>query len=215
MRRAARAERLEPEPGGAVANVFLAEAGPNLIERRAPRADATGRVGAEYLRRARDDDARRVRAEKIESDPAPQVVWDKDGATVQPGRAAMYARNAHIVTASTRFDLYLDLVEWGIKEAKVRGVADIDDGTLRTIVEEEVQRWFAQAFVETVVVLRPKEHDANWGPKVYETALSDEGLTAALVSHRWHMMTAIRRGLSGRLGHRKDAMVMASSAIQQ
>jgi hypothetical protein len=200
-----RARRLEAEPGG-VATSALIEAALEVTERRVPRADATGRVGAEYLRRARDDDARRTRAERIDTDPAPKVVWEKDGATVQPGRAAMYARNAHTVTASTRFDLYQDLVEWGVREAKARGVADIEDETLKTIVEDEVQRWFAQAFIEAVVVLRPKEHDANWGPRVYETALSDEGLTAALVSHRWHMMSAIKRGLAGRLGHKKEAV---------
>jgi hypothetical protein len=49
-------------------------------------------------------------------------------------------------------------------------------------------------------------HDDKWGRMVYETALSDEGLTAAVVSHRWHMMTALMRGLAARLGKQKDAV---------
>ena len=47
-------------------------------------------------------------------------------------------------------------------------------------------------------------HDGRWGPKAYETGLSDEGLTAAVVSHRWLLLSAIKRGLAGRLGRMKD-----------
>ena len=139
----------------------------------------------------------------MNADPTPKVVWDKAGA-VPAGRAATYTQRLHTVTANPRFDLYVDMVEWGIREAKARGTAEIDEVALRAIVEDEVRRWFAQAFTEAIVVLRPMEHNAAWGPKVYETALSDEGLTAAVVSHRWHMMSAIKRGLAGRLGRPKD-----------
>ena len=69
-----------------------------------------------------------------------------------------------------------------------------------------MQRWFEEAPTKAVVVLRPMVHDDKWGRMVYETALSDEGLTAAVVSHRWHMMTALKRGLAARLGKQKDAV---------
>jgi hypothetical protein len=98
------------------------------------------------------------------------------------------------------------MIEWAFTEAKGRGASDIDDKALKAIVEDEVRRWFEQALSEAVVVLRPMAHDAKWGPKVYETGLSDEGLTAAVVSHRWHMMSAIKRGLAGRLGRAKDGV---------
>jgi len=52
--------------------------------------------------------------------------------------------------------------------------------------EDEVRRWFEEAFSQAVVVLRPMSHDERWGPNVFETGLSDEGLTAAVVSHRWY-----------------------------
>ena len=47
-------------------------------------------------------------------------------------------------------------------------------------------------------------HDRHWGPKVYETGLSDEGLTAAVMSQRWHMMKAIRAGLGMTTGSPRD-----------
>ena len=50
-------------------------------------------------------------------------------------------------------------------------------------------------------------YDAHWGPMVYNTGLSDEGLTAAVMSHRWLMMSAIKRGLAGRLGRLKEISV--------
>lgn len=171
--------------------------------RRRP-ADATGRIGGEYLRRAREEQERRLRGEKVDADPAPKIVWDEEGAAVPKTRAATYNSLRHIVTASATFDFYLDMIEWATDEAKNRAASDMDEEALKSIVEDEVRRWFEQAFTEVVVVLRPLAHTERWGPKVFETGLSDEGLTAGIVSHRWHMMSAIKRGLAGRLGRQKE-----------
>lgn len=168
--------------------------------------DAGGRIGGEYLRQAREERERRSRGEQIDTDPAPKIVWDHEGTATQAGRAATYNPVVHVVTANPKYSCYLDLIEWGIEEAKQRAASEIDEATLRSIVEDEVQRWFEQALAEAVVVLRPMAHDAKWGPMVYDTALSDEGLTAAIVSHRWHMMSALKRGLAGRLGTRRESV---------
>jgi hypothetical protein len=183
----------EPEPAG-------------RNQDRAPRPqDAADRIGGEYLRRAREERERRMRGEKVESDPSPKIVWDEEGTTVPTGRAATYNPRVHVVTANSKYEGYLDMVEWAADEAKNRAASEMDDESLKTIAEDEVRRWFEQAWTEAVVALRPMAHDAKWGPKVYETGLSDEGLTAAIVSHIWHMMSAIKRGLAGRLGRQKDA----------
>lgn len=176
--------------------------------------DASGRIGSEYLRRAQEERDRRMRGEKIEADPAPRIVWDKTGAAVSGGRAATYNPRVHVVTASAHDDFYKDMVEWALGQAKDRAPSDMDEQALLAIAEDEVQRWFEQALTEVVVVLRPLAHDAKWGPDVYRTGLSDEGLTAAIVSHRWHMMSALRRGLAGRLGGAKNTPVVASAAAQ-
>jgi len=194
----------DSESGGAQAR-SLSELSPNEQGGRGRAEDAGGRIGGEYLRKAREERERRARGDQIDADPTPRVVWDHDGTATQAGRAATYNPRVHVVTVNAKFPCYLDLIEWGVEEGKQRSASQIDDTTLRSIVEDELQRWFEQALVEAVVALRPMAHDAKWGPMVYETALSDEGLTAAIVSHRWHMMSALKRGLAGRLGTRKEA----------
>lgn len=171
--------------------------------------DATGRVGSDYLRKSREEMERRIRAHRVDTDPLPRVVWDEDGSAVQPGRAATYTRTSHIVTASARFDFYLDILEWSFQEARGRLPNDVDQDALKSICQDEVRRWFEEALSQAVVVLRPMSLDGRWGPKVFETGLSDEGLTAAMVSHRWLLLSAIKRGLAGRLGRLKDAAPQA------
>ncbi|HEX9248048.1 MAG TPA: hypothetical protein VF856_01040, partial [Gemmatimonadaceae bacterium] len=93
---------------------------------------------------------------------------------------------------------------WSIAEARSRVASEVKEETLRTICQDEVRRWFEEALAQAVVVLRPLMHDARWGPKAFETAVSDEGLTASVVSHRWLLISAIKRGLAGRLGRFKE-----------
>lgn len=166
--------------------------------------DATNRVGSEYLRKARHELERRLQVKKKETDSLPKIVWDEDGTTVQSGRAASYTQASNVVTANGRFDFYLDLLEWSIEEAKSRVASDVDRDTLRQICEDEVRRWFEEALVQAVVVLRPLSHDERWGPRVFDTGLSDEGLTAAVISHRWLIMSTVKRNLAGRLGRLKE-----------
>lgn len=169
--------------------------------------DGSGRIGNDYLRRATEEKLKRLRGQTINTDPMPHVVWDDLGTTVPTGRAATYTRATHVVTASAKYGFFQDMVEWAFDEAKKRSLSEIDDETMRGICKDEVRRWFEQALVETIVVLRPMAHDEKWGPNVFATGLSDEGLTAAVVSHRWHMMSAIKRGLSGRLGKARELAV--------
>jgi hypothetical protein len=164
------------------------------------RGDASGRVGTDYLRKAREELDRRLRTTRVDADPIPRIVWDDDGKTVQAGRAGTYTRASHVLTLNAHFDLYLDLLEWARAEAKERVASEVDEDTLTRISRDEVRRWFEEAMAQAVVVLRPLAHDADWGPRVFDTGLSDEGLTAAVISHRWLLMSAIKRGLAGRLG---------------
>lgn len=203
-------EHVQPESGGRPASLrdrpVRQEKEPSTppIEPPEPR-DAAGRVGSTYFQNARAE-LERHRVLKVNPDPLPRIVWEKDGSSVPAGRAATYTHASHVVTASERFDLYQNLLEWSVEEARNRVSSEIDETTLRTICEDEVQRWFAQALSEVVVVLRSMLHDERWTPVAYERALSDEGLTAAMVSHRWLLLSAIKRGLAGRLGRMKDTV---------
>lgn len=202
-------EHVQPEPGGRTLRSYERQEAPPervpappVLPDPQPR-DATGRVGSDYYQRARDELAR-LRVRRVDPDPLPIVVWDEEGNTVAPGRAATYTHARHTVTANPYFDLYLDLLEWSIDEAKKRSSSEIDEAALRKICEDEVRRWIAEALSQVVVVIRSMAHDARWNPGAYEAALSDEGLTAAVVSHRWLLLSAIKRGLAGRLGRSKE-----------
>jgi hypothetical protein len=194
---------VEPDVGGRLALSADSEQRRRKDSDKRPQ-DATGRVGSEYLRRAREELERRVRAEKAESDPLPRVVWDEEGTSVKSGRAAMYTPASHRVTANAKFDFYLDVLEWSFGEARERSGNTIDEVSLQKICTDEVRRWFEEALSQAVAVLRPLHNDSRWGPMVNDSALSDEGLTSAVVSHRWMMLSMIKRGLAGRLGMRKD-----------
>ena len=167
--------------------------------------DIVSRIGSEYLRKTREEREERIRAKKSTEDQMPTILWDTTESAVPAGRAATYVRVNHTVTASTSFGFYRDTLDWALGEARTRVAGEVDEETLHSICEDEIRRWFEEALTQAVVVLRPLSHSAQWGPMVYETALSDEGLTAAVVSHRWHMMTAVKRGLAGRLGRERKA----------
>lgn len=207
FRRAAagKAQSVQPETGGRQTHEMEVISSRSRTAGSGRAQDATGRIGSEYLRKAREEMERRLQVKRVDADPLPRIVWDEDGQTVTPGRAATYTRANHTLTANARYDFYLDMLEWSRAEAKNRLATDIDDETLRRICEDEVRRWFEEALSQAVVVLRPMSHDERWGPNVFETGLSDEGLTAAVVSHRWLLISAIKRGLAGRLGRMKDS----------
>lgn len=197
-------ESAKPESGGRPGHDSEITASRTRSSTSSRPQDATGRIGSDYLRKAREEMERRLKVKRVDSDPLPRLVWDEEGQTVAAGRAATYTRATHVLTANAKFDFYLDLLEWSRAEAKNRLATDIDDEALRRICEDEVRRWFEEALSQAVVVLRPMSHDERWGPNVFDTGLSDDGLTAAVVSHRWLLISAIKRGLAGRLGRMKE-----------
>jgi hypothetical protein len=201
---AGKAQSVQPESGGRTAMAGGDASGRARSAGGGRPQDAAGRVGSEYLRKAREEMERRLQVKRVDADPLPRIFWDEEGQTVAPGRAATYTKASHTLTASANFEFYLDLLEWSRAEAKNRLATEIDDETLRKICEDEVRRWFEEALSQAVVVLRPLAHDERWGPSVFENGLSDEGLTAAVVSHRWLLISAIKRGLAGRLGRMKE-----------
>ncbi len=166
--------------------------------------DASGLIDTEFLRRAREEKGRRLAADPTDKDQMPTVVWNDDPQAVQEGRAASYVPNVHVVTVSTAFRFYRDVLAWAETEGRQRAPAGMDETAVQAICEDEVKRWYAQALIEAIVSLRPMAHEGHWGLKVYDTGLSDEGLTAAVMSQRWHMMKAIRQGLGMSLGSPRD-----------
>ena len=126
--------------------------------------EAGGRIGSEYLRRARHEQEWRIRAQKIQTDPMSRVVWDEDGKAFPKGRAATYTSAMHTVTANATLSFYVELLQWAVNEVRIRSVGSIDEATAQTMAENEVRRWFEQALIEVVVALPPLANDPDWVP---------------------------------------------------
>ncbi len=106
-----------------------------------------------------------------------------------------------VTTANATFEGYTQLLEWAKADARDRLETSKGDEAMAALCEEEVRKQFAAAMVEAVVWIRPWLHSKEWGvDAVLERALADEGLTAAVMSHRSLMIDRIRRGLGGRIG---------------
>jgi hypothetical protein len=195
-------QQVEPESGG------IPGQGGSQREGRADERElegASGRVGLEYFRRATNEaELRRVRP--LNDDPLPRIVWDESGDSVPAGRAATYTTATDVVTASAKFEFFCDLKAWCVQEAKSRAFSTKGEEHLVALCDGLVKRWFEEALAQTVVALRSKRFHPEWGPAACETALSDEGLTAALVSHKWLLLSQIRRELGVRLGRLRDAV---------
>lgn len=205
--------RYQPTSSGKVDN-FVSESGVAGEETSQPSTgtfrpngavDVSGRLDTEFLRRAQEEHSRRLAASPTNRDQLPTVVWSDDANSVPSGRVASYIPAAHTLTASTAFRFYRDVLAWAEDEGRKRAPSGMDELTVKALCENEVKRWCSQALVEAVVSIRPMAHDAHWGPKAYESGLSDEGLTVAVMSQRWHILKAIKQRLGLSLGPLKDA----------
>lgn len=171
-----------------------------------PAGGTGGRVGRHYLAEAQAEAEVRLVERVRGTDPYPTVAWVRLDHAREAGemedRAAEYVFVAHVLRINEDFRGYESLVAWATEEAKARA-GTADDG-LAAVARDEVQRWWEQALVEAVVSLRPLENQARWGRPALEAALSQDALTAVVLGCRSHMITNIKRGLSGRLGARRD-----------
>ncbi len=70
---------------------------------------------------------------------------------------------------------------------------------VRKTVEEVVHTWFEQALVETVMGVQALQGSKEWSRQQISTALSEEGLTAA-VMQRYHVNNSVKRELGAKLG---------------
>jgi Histidine kinase-, DNA gyrase B-, and HSP90-like ATPase len=191
---------VEAEAGGRAAFGDVVR-GPNRSSRKDQ--SAGGRLGEGYFRRARAE-AEVLRVREVEDDPLPKIVWDPTGEAVPEGRAATYTPARHVVTVNGRFWFYEDLKACCVRESATRRAVGTAESVIAAVAEAIVKRWFEEALVQTVVSLRGMATHPAWGPKVFDTALSDEGLTAAVLSHRWLLLSQVRRELGVRLGRLKE-----------
>ncbi len=138
---------------------------------------------------------------------APNVVWAsrQDGTRAEgemEDRAASYTPETHELKINADFRVFASMKRCFIEE-----VGDAPGG--EEIVKEVVHEWVEQQLVEAVMGVRTTlEGNKLWahGSAELQRALSDEALTVAVMP-RYHMITAIRRQVKGRLQQPRPARV--------
>lgn len=109
-------------------------------------------------------------------------------------RAASYTPETHELKINSDFRVFASMKQRFLEE-----VGDAPGG--EEIVKEVVHEWVEQQLVEAVMGVRTTlEGNKLWaqGSSELQRALSDEALTVAVMP-RYHMITAIRRQVKGRI----------------
>jgi hypothetical protein len=75
---------------------------------------------------------------------------------------------------------------------------------VREIAQDTVRGWFAQALVETVIGVQALKDSKEWTIEDIERAISEEGLTATVMS-RYHVNNSVKRELGTKLGKLQPA----------
>ena len=133
----------------------------------------------------------------IRPDVFPKILWVsiKDG-TREAGdiedRAARFLVDQNTLLINADFRVFVDMVElWVTQYEKKPGV--------REVAESSVHDWFAQALVETVIGVQALKDSKEWSVDEVERALSEEALTAVVMS-RYHVNNSVKRELGTKLG---------------
>lgn len=161
-----------------------------------PRQESTGRLLAAMLAEAglpgEEVDTRRQ--------DLPVVRWISVEAGTRPveflaDRAAKYLSEDNLIQANADFRVFTDMADyWCDQYGLERGNAHVN---------EVVHEWFEQALVETVIGCQALQGEREWNPNDIAKALSEEGLTAA-VMQRYHVANSVKRTLGARMGSLKE-----------
>ncbi len=136
-------------------------------------------------------------ADRVQPDVFPSVNWisTKDG-TRTPGdledRAARFLIEQNRLLINADFRVFIDMVN---KFTKDFG----GNPALYEVVQDAVHRWFEQALIETVIGVQALRNSKEWPVTAFETALSDEALTTAVMP-RYHVHNSVKRELGSKLG---------------
>lgn len=133
----------------------------------------------------------------IRPDVFPKVDWVSVAAgTRTPGdiedRAARYLPEQNRLLINGDFRVFNDLIDRWAAEFQNQAAA-------REVCRSVIQSWFEQALVEAVIGIQALKESEQWPLSDIHQALSEEGLTMAVMP-RYHINFAAKRDVSVRLG---------------
>lgn len=143
-----------------------------------------------------------VPGRSVRADVFPEIKWvSVEDGTRTPGdledRAARFLEDQNLIFINADFRVFSDMVQRWVKE--YRGKPGV-----REVVRDSVRSWFGTALVETVIGLQALKDSKEWTVEDVERALSEEGLTAAVMS-RYHVNNQVKRELGTKLGKLQTA----------
>ncbi len=136
-------------------------------------------------------------SEKTRPDPFPKVDWvsiengTRESDAIED-RAAKYLPDQNRLLINADFRVFKDMEAFLQKELGGKLEA-------ANLITDAVRNWFEQALVETVLGVQGFYNSKEWTPHDIDGALSEEGLTAA-VMQRYHVLCACRRELGSKIG---------------
>ena len=133
----------------------------------------------------------------VRPDVFPKILWVsvKDG-TREIGdledRAAQFLIEQNELLINADFRVFADMIDrWTEEYDGKPGVSEV--------VQDSVRSWFATELVETVIGVQALKDSKEWSVEDIERALSEEALTAAVMS-RYHVNNQVKRELGTKLG---------------
>lgn len=138
-----------------------------------------------------------VPGEAVRPDIFPQTRWVtvKDGSRVPPDledRAAKFHLDQNLLMINGDFRVFTDMINKCNRDLG-------GDTAVNEIVTAAVQTWFQQALEETVIGIQALQKEREWTDEDIKKAISEEALTAAVMS-RYHVYYAVKRELGSKLG---------------
>mgnify|MGYP000456261677 CR=1 FL=1 len=138
-----------------------------------------------------------VTAEEVKPTKFPQVTWVSFLDNTRQGddledRAAEFLEKDNIIKANMDFQGFTDLIEYFIKL-----YPDVDEAS--NVIKSEVKEAFEQQLIETVTGALSLKNRPKWTPDEFQSALSQEALTAAVMP-RYHIVNYVKRAISNKLG---------------
>jgi hypothetical protein len=133
--------------------------------------------------------------------PDPKVQWVSvaEGTRTPPDledRAGKYLPPQNLLLINRDFRVFTDMVDrWCKRYAHVPGA--------KAVVEQVVQEWFEQQFIEAVMGALSLRGSSLWTMQDLEKVWSDEALTAVALP-RYHIDVSVKRTLGAKLGSLKD-----------
>ncbi|MCZ6626021.1 MAG: ATP-binding protein [Deltaproteobacteria bacterium] len=143
-----------------------------------------------------------VPGKRIRPDVFPLINWVsvKEGTRTSgdlEDRAARFLGEQNKLLINGDFRVFTDMTDKWIREYK-------DRHSVHDVIESAVRGWFEQALVETVIGIQALKESQEWSRDHVQKALSEEALTAAVMS-RYHVNNSVKRELGTKLGKLQPA----------